>query len=170
MSGLNIGPWALFLAVLAYVLKRWWDRADSITEARRVTYSVYFSACYELAKNLMHDPEFSKSSKLDESYERFQKATPDFYLHASPVAISISDIFFERFGALRDATIAAQEREQLFTKASDLNEALIILREVLKSEIYFLEPRFQLERWRHKQKWVAFMNRHEKPSQTKKNG
>jgi hypothetical protein len=141
------------LAVVGYVLKRWWDNADSIMEHRRHSYSNYFVACYDLGRELMHRVDDPQSDPILEAYERFQKASPDFLLHASPRAIIISDEFYNRFFALRHAdrdNWTEDEKQQL---VASFSEALSVLREQLKSELFLTQPRFQFERFRHRKAW-----------------
>ncbi len=144
---------ALLLAVFGYVLKRWWDNADSIMEHRRGSYTAYFVATYDLGREIMHRPDDPASEAVLEAYERFQKASPDFLLHASPRAMIISDEFYNRFVALREADRSSWTEEDKQHLVSQLNEALGVLREQLKSELFMTQPRFQFERFRHKKAW-----------------
>lgn len=56
-TALSISWVALAIGIFGYVLKRWWDNADSIMVYRREAYSEYFAACYDVARHLMHNPE-----------------------------------------------------------------------------------------------------------------
>ncbi len=152
-SGLSASPLVLVIAVLGYVLKRWWDNADALVERRKEVYDIYFVAAYTLAKDIMHSREDAEAQSIAKSYDEFQAVSPIFLLHASPVAIIVSDEFYTRCMSLRDAdrsTWSNQEQDLLVAK---LSEALATLREVLKSELYTFQPRFVFERYKYKRRW-----------------
>ncbi|WP_439155507.1 hypothetical protein, partial [Yoonia sp.] len=122
-------------------------------EHRRKSYSNYFAASYELGRELMHRLDDPRSEIIVEAYEKFQKASPDFLLHASPIAIIISDEFYKRFLALREADRNSWTPEGKQHLVKQLSDALGTLREQLKSELFLTQPRFQYERLRHRMAW-----------------
>ena len=158
MSGaaLSISWLALALAVVGYILKRWWDNADSIMEHRRKSYSSYFAAAYDLGRELMHRLDDPQSDAVLQAYENFQKANPDFLLHASPIAIIISDEFYARFFRLREADRTNWTEDEKKELVAQLSEGLGTLREQLKSELFLTQPRFQYERLRHRKAFLHF--------------
>ena len=155
MSGtaLSVSWLALLLAVVGYILKRWWDNADSIMEQRRASYGSYFGATYDLGRELMHRLDDPHSEPVLQAYERFQKASPEFLLHASPRAMIVSDEFYNRFIALREADRASWTEDDKRKLVAQLSEVMGILREQLKSELFLTQPRFQFERFRHRKAW-----------------
>ena len=155
MSGtaLSVSWLALLLAIIGYVLKRWWDNADSIMEHRRVAYSDYFSAAYDMGRELMHRPDDPEAGALADAYERFQKSNPEFLLHASPRAMITSDEYVRRFFALKSADRSSWSDAEKLALISQLSEALGVLREQFKSELFLTQPRFQIERLRHRADW-----------------
>jgi hypothetical protein len=152
-TALSVSWLALLFAVAGYILKRWWDNADSIMEHRTKAYGNYFAATYDLGRELMHRPNDPESELVLQAYEKFQNTSADFLLHASPRAMIISDEFFNRFAALRDADRKSWTDEDRQYLVAQLNEALGVLREQLKSEMFLTQPRFQLERFRHRKEW-----------------
>lgn len=153
MSGLSIGPWALLIGVLGYVLKRWWDSADQIVRERQLAYADYFEASYDLARQLMHVPDAPERPEIKESYDRFQQSLPRFLLTGSPNAIVVSDEFYHRMRRLMDANRAKWSEADKSELISDLSQSLSVLRERLKSEMYLSQPRFLVERAFFVWKW-----------------
>ncbi len=101
----------------------------------------------------MHRLDDPNADMVVQAYEKFQKANPEFLLHASPIAILISDEFYSRFLALREADRNSWSHEEKQYLVKQLSDALGTLREQLKSELFLTQPRFQLERFRHRKAW-----------------
>lgn len=87
------------------------------------------------------------------AYEAFQNRSPNFLLHASPTLLSISDEFYGRFLELKSVDRTAWSEEQKKELITRLNEALGVLREVIKSELFMTQPRFQVERLIYRRRW-----------------
>lgn len=152
-SALSVSPVALGLAVLGYILKRWWDNADALVKHRKDAYSQYFEVAYTLAKDILHNEDDGTVQSIADSYELYQAVIPNFLLHASPNAIVMSDELFSCCLRLRDAdrsTWSSQERDRL---VEELGEALGVFREVLKEELYIYQPRFLFQRYNYNKKW-----------------
>ena len=160
-SAFSVSWIALVAAIAGYIIKRWWDNADSITEHRRKSYSVYFAATYDLMRELMHRIETPDCSEVRGAYEAFQKANPDFLLQASPRAIVISDELFNRFLRLRDADRSRWSDDEKRVLIEEVQQALGGLREQLKIELFSTQPRFLFERTRHKREWLRGLKRAE---------
>ncbi|MDX8352754.1 hypothetical protein [Cognatiyoonia sp. IB215182] len=92
-AALSISWLALAIGVVGYILKRWWDNADTIMEHRRRAYGEYFSACYNVARQLMHHPEDASSDAMKVAHDALQDRSPDFLLHASPTALAYQTSF-----------------------------------------------------------------------------
>ena len=156
MNGISLSPLALLIGVLAYVLKRWWDSADNLTRSRQGAYAAYFSAAVSLVRNASV-PTCSKDDvAVETAVAQLDAASPDFLLHASPIVMSISDVFIERVYALRaehhnnpngDKTLLVRR----------LGESLNVLREAMKSELFAFSPRFVWERFNHRRRWKKFV-------------
>jgi len=139
------------------VLKRWWDNADSLMAARKVAYRELYLATYDMSYRAIAGAE--DAPEVDEAHERFQKAIPEFYLCASPTALSISDAFYSRWS--RYWMEKKKRFSGTFTEADlrrELIEAANVLREAMKTELFLTHPTFQLERLRARRKWKAFGN------------
>jgi len=155
-SALSVGPLALIFGAGIYVLKRWWDNADTLIEHRRDAYSDYYVAAYTLGKDIMHNIEDGDASAIVASYELFQTASPKFLLHASPTAMVISDEFYDRCMKLRLADRSSWTDEERNGLVSELSNSLSVLRETMKSDLYIMQPRFLIERLNFKRKWRKY--------------
>jgi hypothetical protein len=151
-SAFSISPIALFLGILVYVLKRWWDNVDTITLERKRVYSNYFGACYDLVSKALEEGYPKSERPLAKQYDALQQHTPDFLLHASPTVIIISDVFFKKCLPFVFNSVAERGDHQHLEAATELEKSLGVLREAMKSELYSVSPRFQFERWRHRVK------------------
>jgi len=161
-SGISFGPTALIIAVLAYVLKRWWDNVDGLTKSRQEVYSKYYSATYSLTSVCIASFKQTNIEEIDDAYQLLQSVTPDFYLHASPIAMDMSDVFFSRYLLVREAAEQQVDASGADDIIRQFHESLNVLREVLKSEIFFSSPRFQYERMRRRRQWNKYIQDNKK--------
>lgn len=154
-EALSVGPIALLIAVLGHVLKRWWDNADTFMEARKIAYQEYFAATYELEYQLHNYPFGGDEEAYQTALKAFQACSPNFLLHASPIAITMSDFFYSRSLEVRRALEAGAPIEVLAQLRDQMHEAHGLLRETVKTEMFSTQPRFLLERFRYRRRWKA---------------
>jgi hypothetical protein len=76
--------------------------------------------------------------------------------------MNIADIFFSEYAKFKKAKGLQSPSETPDKLDSKLQESLSVLREVMKSELFFSSPRFQIERFKYRRKWKAFMQEHKK--------
>ena len=152
-SAVQIGPLALLVAVLAYVLKRWWDGSNALHLHRSGLYADFLFRCQKmLDAHARFDDQKLAANERHEAFSRMAERLSEFVLYASPNARSAWNEFIRLSNHMNNRENNGADEDEIAPLRTDLAAAVQKMAEVFRADLFGLSPRYHLERWVFQQK------------------